>query len=346
MATRIRILVLGLVGGLLALPVGAAAAKSQILWSRNTHNDNRQQIVSAHANGSGLIQLSHPHKGARDIDAQFSPDGSQVVYERDFDDESIAAQDRLVDAEGENDQLLDLGCVDPCVVDSAPTWTLDAGRIAYSPVVGPFDQVNDSATSAVLQTSGLDGSDPMRLSESGIDGVYEDYHARFSPDGGYVVFTRIRNEDIKAAAFRMALDGTNVVQLTPWKLGADLADLSPATSGPTKDLVVFETYGTGPPKGKTQNIVTVPTTCGSVSACKSKLTYLTHRSGGGPRASFNPAWSPNGRKIAYTEFSLEDKHGKCCVGDIWKMRADGSHKRPVSQSTRFEYRPDWAPAAP
>ena len=57
-------------------------------------------------------------------------------------------------------------------------------------MIGPFDLVNDSAHSAVLQTSTLDGSDPERLSEPGIDGVYEDYFARYSPDGSYIVFTR------------------------------------------------------------------------------------------------------------------------------------------------------------
>lgn len=34
----------------------------------------------------------------------------------------------------------------------------------------------------------------------------------------------------------------------------------------------------------------------------------------------------------------------CCVGDIWTVRADGTHRKPVSQASAFEYRPDWGPA--
>jgi hypothetical protein len=54
-------------------------------------------------------------------------------------------------------------------------------RIVFTRVVGPFDQVKESARSAVLHTAKLNGSGVRRLSEPGIDGVFEDYQARFSP---------------------------------------------------------------------------------------------------------------------------------------------------------------------
>ena len=204
------------------------------------------------------------------------------------------------------------------MLDSAPTWLRGGGRLAYTPVIGPFDQVNGSATSAVLHTSRLDGSGYERLSQPGIDGAFEDYHAHFSRDGSYLVFVRVRNSDIKGAIFRMDADGSHLRRLTPWGLGADLPDLSPAASGPTKDLVVFETFGVGgPPKGSSQNVATVPTTCRTPRRCRGKIRYLT-RHGDGPDQSFNPAWSPNGRRIAYTRFVPGDKHTPS-VGDIWTM---------------------------
>lgn len=131
--------------------------------------------------------------------------------------------------------------------------------------------------------------------------------------------------------------------MTPWGLGADLADLSPARKGPTKDRVVFETYGMGAPRGKNQNIATMPATCKSLSVCRKRMKFLTHH-GSGRVASFNPAWSPNGRAIAYTLFKGPDDDHECCVDDIWRMRANGSHRKPISQSSRFEFRPDWGPA--
>lgn len=59
-------------------------------------------------------------------------------------------------------------------------------------------------------------------------------------------------------------------------------------------------------------------------------------------SSFEPSWSPNGKRVAYTKFK-SDKH-ECCVGDIFTMRADGSHRKPVSTSPNFEFRPDWGAA--
>jgi Tol biopolymer transport system component len=323
-----------------AAAAGGGGGDGRIVWTRNATNSPRAQIVSARPDGRHLRKLTHPKKHNFDIDAQISPGGSQVALERDFGEET--AQMIVVGADGRNERVLDLGCVDPCALDSAPTW-LGTDRIAFTPVIGPFDAPNDSARSAVLQTALLDGSDIQRLSEPGIDGVFEDYHAHLSPDGSYIVFTRLRNDPLAVAAFRMNVDGSDVRQLTPWKLGGDLADLSPVASGRTKDLVVFETYGMGAPKGKNQNIATVPSTCASVGECRKQIKYVTDH-GAGRVASFNPAWSPNGRRIAYTLFKDGDDDHPCCVGDIWTARRDGSHRKPVSQSPSFEYRPDWGPA--
>jgi Tol biopolymer transport system component len=333
---------------LLSIGFTASAAADRggggrIVWTRNAKASPRAQIVSARPDGRRLRELTRPKKHNFDIDAQISPDGREVALERDVGQKTV--QMIVVGADGRNERVLDLGCVDPCALDSAPTWFGSSDRIAFTPVIGPFDAPNDSARSAVLQTALLDGSDMQRLSEPGIDGVFEDYHAHLSPDGSYLVFTRVRNAPLAVAAFRMNVDGSDVRPLTPWKLGGDLADLSPATRGPTKDLVVFETYGMGAPKGKNQNVATVPSDCASVSDCREQITYLTNH-GAGRVASFNPAWSPSGRRIAYTLFKGPDDNHPCCVGDIWTVRRDRSHRKPVSQSARFEYRPDWGPAPP
>jgi Tol biopolymer transport system component len=96
----------------------------------------------------------------------------------------------------------------------------------------------------------------------------------------------------------------------------------------------------GAPEGKNQNIATVPATCTSVSDCRKKIKYVTDH-GAGRVAGFNPAWSPNGRRIAYTLFKADDDDHPCCVGDIWTIGPDGRHREPVSRAPEFEYRPDW-----
>ena len=192
----------------------------------------------------------------------------------------------------------------------------------------------------MLWRSDLDGSHLTRLSQRGIDGAYEDYDASFAP-AGYLVFVRVRNSDIHNALFRMDADGTHVHQLTPWSLGADLPEVSPAWVGPSRDSVVFETYGQGAPDGVSAAIATVPATCGSIADCTSRIRYLTS-SNALPTANFNPAWSPDGRQIAYVHFSYVDPGP--AVGDIWRMRFDGAGKTAVTSDPRFEFRPDWGPA--
>jgi Tol biopolymer transport system component len=190
----------------------------------------------------------------------------------------------------------------------------------------------------VLHTADTDGSDVERLSQAGIDGVFEDYHARYSRDGSYLVFVRIRNEDLAVAIHRMDADGTDVRRLTPWRLDADLADLSLAPSGPTEDRVVFETYGMGAPRGKNANIATVPSTCSTPARCAKRIRYVTDH-GNGPAESFNPSWSPNGKRIAFARFRSRRK--RPAVGDIHTIRFDGKVERVVSDAPRFEFRPDW-----
>jgi Tol biopolymer transport system component len=327
-----------------ASPVAAGQEQATlIVWTQVLDDEfTTARIVSAQPDGSGLRALTHPGAGAFDLNAVISPDGSRVVFERDLADGS--AQIHVVGADGRGERALDLGCVDPCALDADPGWTPDGRRITFTRVVGPFDQPNDSARSAVLYTAKLDGSGIRRLSEPGIDGAFEDYRARYAPGGRYWTFVRVRNRDIKSAVFRMRPDGTHVRQLTPWRLDADTADLSLATHGPTKDLVAFETFGHGAPEGAQSDVATVPATCGSLADCTSKIRYVTHN-GAGPATSFNPSWSPDGTRIAFTNVLPPPNPESPAISDIWTVRPSGGDRRRVSRSPRFEFRPDWGVAA-
>ena len=341
---RTRVLLAALMATL-ALATAAPAAAGQehgtrIVWTQVLGNQGTTaRIVSARPDGSGLHALTHPASGAFDLNAVISPDGSRVVFERDFADGST--QIMIVGADGRGAHVVDLGCVDPCAADLDPSWTPSGRRIVFTRVVGPFDQINQSARSAVLHTANLDGSGVRRLSQPGIDGMFEDYHARFAPGGRYLIFVRIRNRDIHSAVFRMGADGSQVRQLTRWRLDADTPDLSPATHGPTKDLVVFETFGHGPPEGSQSDVASVPATCFPLADCASKVRFVTHN-GSGPATSFNPSWSPDGRRIAFTNV-LPGPDGQ--VADIWTMLANGNGRQQVSHSPRVEFRPDWGVAS-
>ncbi len=311
---------------------------STIAWSQFAGDGSRARILSAQPDGHGLRTVSHPDKHFYDIDPSISPDGGSVAFERD-DGKAETSAIGVAEADGTTEDALDLGCDDSCAGDLTPGWLPDGSRITFTPVIGPFDLPGETAHSAVLYTANPDGTDVQRLSEPGIDGVYEDYHARWAADGSYYIFTRVRNAGFKIATFRADPDGSNAARLTPWKLGSDLPDLSLATSGPLKDLIVFETYGTGAPKGETSNIATVPADCGSIAECRNAIHYVTHR-GSGKVASFNPTWSPDGSEIAFVHYEERGRH-EVPTGDIWTSRPDGSHRQVVSDSPRFDFRPDW-----
>jgi Tol biopolymer transport system component len=315
-------------------------AKTRIVWSRFNRSFTRQQLVSALPNGKHRRVLTHPGKDTFDIDASISPNGRRVAFERDTDD--APALIALMGANGQNKHRVDLRCPDSCLGDLTPTWLPSGDRIAFTQVLGPEDPVTHNAASAVLYTARPDGSHKRRLSEPGIKGKFEDYRADFSPDGGYVVFQRLKLATDQSALFRMGINSRHVRRLTPWNLNADTQDLSLATHGPTKDLVAFETYGHGgPPRGKSSNVATVPSTCAPVSECRKQISYVTHHRQG-KRQSYNPSWSPNGRRIAYVRQREVDSN--TFIGDIWTTRPDGTHRRAVSTSPLFEYRPDWGPA--
>jgi Tol biopolymer transport system component len=310
------------------------------VWTRVLNDQfSSARIVSARPDGSGLRVLTHPGPKTFDINAAISPDGSQVVFERDPPNGGPAVVG-MVGATGRGEHIVPLPCASPCTGVLNPSWTADGRRIVFDRAIGPFDGDNGAAHSDVLYSARPDGSGMRRLSPRGIDGVYEDTHARFAASGKYLIFARNRNRDSHVAVFRMRPDGSQVRRLTPWRLDADVADLSLAAHGPTKDLVVFETFAHGPPKGAQQDIATVPATCHPLAACIRDIRYITHN-GAGPRTSFNPAWSPGGKQIAFTNALFSPT---AVIGDIWTIRPNGHARQRVSHSPRFEFRPDWGPA--
>ena len=69
-----------------------------------------------------------------------------------------------------------------------------------------------------------------------------------------------------------------------------------------------------------------------MSASGSNVRRLTFS----PGVEGAPAWSPDGRWIAYSSY----RAGK---SDIWKMRADGGGKTRLTRTAALEDVPDWSP---
>lgn len=66
---------------------------------------------------------------------------------------------------------------------------------------------------------------------------------------------------------------------------------------------------------------------------------LRNLTGDRPADQFSPAWSADGRRIAYVEAD-----GAATTGDeLWTMRANGSGKRRVTKNATADEQPAWSP---
>ncbi len=323
-----------------AADASGSADRGQIVWTLGETGSGPGHLVTARADGSRQRNLTPPLEGVLDIDAAISPDGKWVAFERQTD--TVGAEVRLVRSGGGPMLLLGLGCVDPCIGDSRPTW-LGPDRIAFtryteSPDL-PFGY--DGVLWSVRVRDGAVAGALSRVSPVDGDGLWEDLQARPTPDGRHLVFMRFSTETGDGAAFRMDREARHVQQLTPWELQADLPHPSPARVGPTAGLVVFQTYGEGNPNGTSRDLATVPVSCRSLQACTAAIRYVTHNGMGTGRAS-NPTWSPDGSRIAFAARpSSVDNNAQ-----IVTIRADGTGTREISTSSLFDYRPDWGVRSP
>jgi dipeptidyl aminopeptidase/acylaminoacyl peptidase len=320
-------------------PYGAAAAPVQehapstsgrIVWT-NRAVDGRERLMIAEADGSRDRVLTHPGKDVSDIDAQFSPNGRWIAYERDTP-EGFSV--RLVRPNGLGDHRLAVPCQDRCLGVANPSW-LTNDRLAVARGFGPID-TSDNAAERLLWTVNRDGSRLRRLSPKSAAGKYEDGYVHPGPAGSYLVFMRRRLADGDTALFRMHNDGTHLQRITPWGLGIEVNDVSTATGGPTRNLVVFEAYGRGDPDATFVDLGFVPATCTSPKACRKAIVWLTDNGATG-RRNANPHWSPDGRNLVFTDRANIDTEDV----QIWTMRYGSTQRRLISNSPRFDYRPDW-----
>jgi Tol biopolymer transport system component len=308
----------------------------RIIWSRATQGDVGGQIMSMRPDGTDLREVTGLETGGFDINA-VSPDGRFVLVEHDGA-ESVSIQ--LVSLSNGEVRTIDLGCVDPCVVDLEPSWTPDGKRFMFTRVQGPIDD-NGNAQFAALFEATLDGRHLRRISPAWIDGTFEEYHARWTPDGQTMVFRRIRTSDQRSALFATNARRTTTRQLTPWNLDASNG-FEISQRGPTRGLVVFDTHNVAlpSPDGASRNVATVPSSCKTLNDCTRKIRYITDN-GSGPISSTAPSWSPDGTRIAMIEFG-RDPWGQ--YGDVWIANADGSERIRLTNDAYGDFYTGWAPS--
>lgn len=248
----------------------------------------RPSLWVMHADGSNPRRLTDGHSGS----PAWSPDGSRIAFDHN-DDGAID----VIGADG-------TGQVRLAAESGGAQWSPDGKAIVFfswRDFPGQ-DQRNE------LYSMRSDGSDQVRLTEN----EAEDVEPRWSPDGRRIVFVSSRdgNEEI----YVVGADGSHPRRLT----NDASADESPVWS-PDGSRILFTSYRDGAdPHMLGQGDAEIFT----VRADGGGLTNLTNA------VEWNgyPAWSPDGRRIA---FSINDG----VEFDLFVMDADGRHRRQLPGPT-------------
>jgi Tol biopolymer transport system component len=167
---------------------------------------------------------------------RWSPDGTLVVYDR-WHPRTETQHIAVVAPDGSGDRVV-VECVSPCLGVEYPAWSPDGRAIIFDGISGPDWDSPD--VTCHLGLYDVDSGDvTYLLSETGCGFSYMASH--FSPDGTRIVFKRIDEAAGRSALYTVAIDGSDLQQLTDWGLGAR-PDWSP-----DGDWIVFMDVEHAPP---------------------------------------------------------------------------------------------------
>jgi Tol biopolymer transport system component len=301
--------------------------------------------------GSGQRRLAPAHKGAR-----WSPDGQKLAF---AGDEVPGDDVYVMNADGSGQERLTSGPG----LDGSLAWSPDGRAIAFTRQQPPFHD-----RSAEIYVMNADGSEQRRLTRSAARDSYAATELAWSPRGNKIAFVSRRDGNLEI--YVMNTDGTGQQRLTRntvrdgnpvwspdgrriafennWQIYVMNADgrgqqrltrneglnLRPAWS-PDGQTIAFERR-----LGRHQS--------GRCSGCGDALAFEVHvmkADGSGQRRLTRkgvrnraPAWSPNGRTIAF----ISNRDGN---QEIYVMNANGSEQRNLTRTRdRRESWFVWSPA--
>jgi Tol biopolymer transport system component len=191
-----------------------------------------------------------------------------------------------------------------------------------------------------LYVANANGTDEHRLIST--DGF--DYHASFSKDGQWIVFTSERDGLGQSNIYRVKVDGTGLERLTDHIGVSDAAVFSPTDS----NLIAFVSSRRGANDWGTTNIWTLNIKTGALRNVTGALKFDPSK----PHSYFRPSWSPDGKWLALSSDIGSDWRGhnlpvgweRTQESSIYLIRPDGSGWKKIASRPGYdEGSPSWSP---
>ncbi|SAL85904.1 translocation protein TolB [Caballeronia arvi] len=171
-----------------------------------------------------------------------------------------------------------------------------------------------------------------------------DYHASFSKDGQWIVFTSERDGLGESNLYRVKIDGTALQRLTDHVAVDDAAEFSPADP----DVIAFVSSRKGDAGFGTTNVWTLNIATGALKNVTGAIPFDASK----PHSYFRPSWSPDGKWLALSsDIGSEWRGHNLPVGwertqesSIYVIRPDGSGWKKIASHPGFDDgSPAWSP---
>ena len=197
--------------------------------------------------------------------------------------------------------------------DNFPAWSPTGTKIAFE-------------SSGDIKVMNADGSGQTQLTTNRGD----DLDPAWSPDGTTIAFASIRGSHAtRAELWVMNPDGSGQTQVTSAGLGCCRGDEHPNWS-PDGSKIAFSSDRDSFFGDREIYVVNA-----GGSGLDAGLRRLTNNS----LDDFKPAWSPDGRTIAFTSRPF-NANGRAA---LWVMNADGSGQTQLTTNPADDADPDWQP---
>jgi Tol biopolymer transport system component len=299
----------------------------RIIFTRFVPETNGNELFSIRADGSDERQLTFDPPDHSSLFSNWSPDGSRITIDSDRFNNGT---DDIVDIftmKADGSDIVQLTSHDG--FNGEPVYSPDGMKVAFDSDrgIGPPAQ-------GIYLMNAVDGSNVQRVTFAPSGKI--DVIPHFAPDGTRIAFTRLPVNcrfnngrfpfpaGCLAAGYVVNVDGSHLVQITPWGFDTGISDWSPDGT----KIAFTKNFDNQHPGSKIDIYVVDPD-----GKHPKNLTNNPPLAGPCPLVvSLGGNWSPDGSKMVFTQFT-------CDGGGLWIMNADGSHRHPFTNN--FEDISDW-----